>query len=214
MFLDSIHRRYDAGIPVPMTEVPMTRAIMLAAVLLLLLSACQTTYEASENSPYYEVPVGSTLVLNQDVIIPPNKAGIYIQGGLILPLAQVNQYYPHCKFEVQKLRDSSQTVTADTFAIVKVVKEITDSVDAGRIRLAGRAMGIGISARDDDGPSLMTYATRLYLRSGNQPEVLRLSCGLWAYTYQGQHLTLSEIRKALGTLFTLHPAQGGHRSPG
>lgn len=180
----------------------MGRALMLAVVVLL--CGCQTSYQGNEDSPYYKVPVGSTLILNNDITIPPYKAGVYIQGGQILPLSQVNKYYPHCKFEVLKIREAPQTVKADTFVIKKVVQEITDTVDTGQLRLAGISIGINIS--DDDGPSVQTYATRLNLRSERQPEVFRLSCGQWAYPSQGQQVTINEMRKALGNLFTLQLA--------
>jgi hypothetical protein len=182
-------------------EVLMGRALMLAVVVLL--CACQTSYQGNEDSPYYNVPVGSTLILNNDITITPYKAGVYIQGGQTLPLSQVNKYYPHCKFEVLKIRDAPQTVKADTFVIEKVVQEITDTVDTGQLQLAGSSIGIGINISDSDGPSVQTYATRLNLRSERQPEVFRLSCGQWAYPSQGQQVTINEMRKALGNMFTL-----------
>lgn len=184
----------------------MGRALMLAVVVLL--GACQTSYQGNEDSPYYKVPVGSTLILNNDVTIPPYKAGVYIQGGLIMPLSQVNKYYPHCKIEVLKIREAPQTVKADTFVIDKVVQEITDTVDTDQLRLAGSSIGIGINIGngDSDGPSVQAYATRLNLHSESQPEVFRLSCGQWAYPSQGQQVTINEMRKALGNLFTLQLA--------
>lgn len=181
----------------------MARALMLMVVVVLL-GACQTSYLGNEDSPYYKVPVGSRLILNNDIAIPPYKAGAYIQGGLILPLSQVNKYYPHCKFEVLKIREAPQTIKADTFVIDKVVQEITDTVDTGRLRLAG--IGIGINIGASDGPSVQAYATRLNLHSDRQPEVFRLSCGQWAYPNQGQQVTINEMRKALGNLFTLQLA--------
>lgn len=180
----------------------MARALMLAVVILL--GACQTSYQGNEDSPYYMVPVGSTLILNNDITIPPYKAGVYIQGGQIMPLSQVNKYYPHCKFEVLKIRDAPQAVKADTFVIEKVVQEITDTVDTGQLLIAGSSIGINIG--DRDGPSVQTYATRMNLHSERQPEVFRLSCGQWAYPSQGQQVTINEMRKALGNMFTLQLA--------
>ncbi len=182
----------------------MLRAILLAAALLL--TACQASYLGNVDSPYYLVPVGSTLIQNQDVVIPPHLAGVFIQGGQLLPLSRINQYYPYCKFEVLKLGDSAQTVRADTYVIEKVAQEIAHSVDAGLIRLAGLSVGIGIHAGMDDGASMQTYATRLYLRSEKQPGVYRLSCGQWAYPATGRHVTINEIRKTLGEIFTLRLA--------
>ena len=102
------------------------RRLVLLFVFIFLLNACQTTsYEGKEDSPYYRVPVGSGLTLHQDIEIPPHRVGVYLQDGQIKPLSQINRYYPHCKFEVMKIRDIPQTVHADTFMIEKVAQEIT-----------------------------------------------------------------------------------------
>jgi len=186
----------------------MLRLIMLTAVALL--SACMADYDkkyqGDVDSPYYLVPVGSTLVQNQDVVIPPNQAGAYLQGGLILPLSQINQYHPFCKFEVLRVGETAQTVKADTYVIKKVVQEISDSVDAGQIRLAALSGGIGILAGDRDGASALTFATRMYLRSNKQPDVFRLSCGQWAFPSTGQHVTIHQMRSVLGGVYTLRLA--------
>lgn len=182
----------------------MARALMLVVVVLL--GACQTSYQGNEDSPYFKVPVGSTLILNNDITIPPYKAGVYIQGGQIMPLSQVNKYYPHCKFEVLKIKDAPQAVKSDTFVIEKVAQEITDTVDTGQLQLAASSIGIGINISDSDGPSVQAYVTRMNLHSERQPEVFRLSCGQWAYPSQGQQVMINEMRKALGNLLTLQLA--------
>jgi hypothetical protein len=183
------------------------RRIVLLSVFIFLLNACQTTsYEGKEDSPYYQVPVGSGLTLHQDIEIPPHRVGVYLQDGQIKPLSQINRYYPHCKFEVLKIRDIPQIVHADTFMIEKVAQEITDMVDAGGIWLAGISLGIGINMHGGDGASVQTFATRLNLRSAKQPDVYLLSCGQWAYPSEGQHVSIREIRRVLGKIFTLQLA--------
>ena len=183
------------------------RRIVLLGVFIFLLNACQTTrYEGNEDSPYYLVPVGSGLILSQDIEIPPHRVGVYLQDGQIKPLSQINRYYPHCKFEVLKIKDIPQTVHADTFMIEKVVQEITDMVDAGGIRLAGISLGIGFNMHAGDAASVQTFVTRLRLSSTKQPDVFLLTCGLWAYPSVGQHVSITEIRKVLGKIFTLQLA--------
>ncbi|HSD97545.1 MAG TPA: hypothetical protein VLB06_10430, partial [Sulfuricaulis sp.] len=54
--------------------------------------------------------------------------------------------------------------------------------------------------------SLQTYRTRLMLRSAKQPDVYLLSCGQSAYPSEGQHVSIMEIRKVLGKIFTLQLA--------
>jgi hypothetical protein len=67
-------------------------------------------------------------------------------------------------------------------------------------------IGINIGSRGD-GASLQTYSTRMTLRSARQPEVFRLSCGQAALPHEGQHVSINEMRKALGGIFTLDLAK-------
>jgi len=185
----------------------MMRLIMLTAVVLL--SACMADYDkkyqGDVDSPYYLVPVGSTLVQNQDVVIPPNTASTYLQGGTLMPQSQVNQYHPFCKFEVMKVRDTPQTIKADTYVIKKVVQERTDSVDAGQIRVAALSGGMGTMV-GAYGMDTITLVTRMFLHSDEHPDVYGLSCGHWVYPSTGQHLTIHEMRTALGGVFSLRLA--------
>jgi len=54
-----------------------------------------------------------------------------------------------------------------------------------------------------DGGGIQVYVTRLSLKSEKQPEVFRLSCGQWGYPPQLEHVTIGEMRKALGEILTL-----------
>jgi hypothetical protein len=175
----------------------MRRSVTLA--LLLLLGACRaTSYVGNEDSPYYPVPAGSKLTLHSEIAIPANQAGVFLQGGQILPFSQVNPYHPHCKFELRRPRASPQPVAPDEFTITRTVQEITHSVRADYRHLA---------RRDDGGSSVRTYATRMDLRSEKQPDVFRLTCGQWEYPPFERHVTINEIRKALGNLISLKLAK-------
>ena len=186
------------------------KSITIALPLLaLLLAGCQTSsYEGNENSPFYLVPVGSTLKLTRDLTIPANQVAIYLQGGEILPSERINQYYPHCKFELLRRRDTPQAVSPDNFEITKVVQEIGHSVAWDGLQLARASVGIGINIgmKGGDGASLQAYSTRLTLRSARQPDVFRLSCGQTAQLNEGEHVSIGEMRKTLGGVITLELA--------
>jgi hypothetical protein len=184
-------------------EVDMRQLILLSVVGFL--AACQTAaYEGNENSPFYPVPAGSTLTLTRSVTIPADQVAVYLQGGEVVPAGRINQYYPHCKFELIHRRDTGQTVRPDDFEIIKVVRETGHSVALAGLQTAQMSVGIGINVgMDRDGSSLQTYSTRLMLRSARQPQVFRLSCGQAALPHEGQHVSINEMRKALGNLFTL-----------
>lgn len=181
----------------------------IIAILAALLAACQTTaYEGNENSPFYLIPVGSTVTLTRNLTIPANQVAVFLQGGDVVASGGTNQYYPHCKFELRRRLDTAQTVQADSFEITKVTQEIGHSVTLDDLQLAGVSIGIGIHAgADSDGASLQTYSTRMTLRSARQPEVFRLSCGLAALPHEGQHVSINEMRKALGNVLTLDVAK-------
>jgi hypothetical protein len=184
-------------------EADMRQLILLSVVGFL--AACQTAaYEGNENSPFYPVPSGSTLTLTRSVTIPADQVAVYLQGGEVVPAGRINQYYPHCKFELIHRRDTGQTVRPDDFEIIKVVRETGHSVALAGLQTAQMSVGIGINVgMDRDGSSLQTYSTRLMLRSARQPQVFRLSCGQAALPHEGQHVSINEMRKALGNLFTL-----------
>jgi hypothetical protein len=42
------------------------------------------------------------------------------------------------------------------------------------------------------------------LHSDTQPDVFRLTCGQWGYPYDGKHVSVDEMRRALGDVITLH----------
>ncbi|MGI9318187.1 MAG: hypothetical protein ACR2QW_12730, partial [bacterium] len=52
--------------------------------------------------------------------------------------------------------------------------------------------------------SQKTIITRLKLQSSLQPEVIELSCGIWAVPNERNHLSINEIRTALGDIVTLN----------
>lgn len=157
--------------------------------------ACSTGPVDPEHSPYYAIPTGSSLVLQQEVVIPANKAAIYIQYGEVKTYKEIDKYYPHCKFEVRTIREQNQTVKADTFIVTRTA---TDETIVRRQNSPFRYVDI-----DGGGISFIEMFRIMYLHSDQQPDVLRLSCGHRAVSPHYEHLTVSEVRKALGGLMTL-----------
>lgn len=179
------------------------------------LAACQTTYEGNEDSPYYVVPPGTPLLLNQPLTIPPEQVSVWLQDGRVIDANDARMYYPHCKFEVRERMPTAQTVTPDEFIVTRVTRSLMHSVrapDPSERMVARIGVGFGFGAginMGTNGPSVQTFATRMNLGSDRQPNVMRLTCGHWDYPYDGRHLTISEIRNALGGVFDLRLAQPG-----
>jgi hypothetical protein len=186
-----------------------TVLIILAAALA---AACQTTaYQGNESSPYYRVPAGSHVILNRDLTIPAEQVGVYMQGGQVMPQNQLNMYHAHCKLEVRTRRDVSQVVRADEFVVTKSVQEaLIYSVQAEPRTYADASRAVRVNGMDDSGgQSVQTYATRLDLRSERQPDVLRLTCAHWDHPNTAVHLSIRQIRAALGDVVTLRLAGKG-----
>lgn len=164
-----------------------------------LLGGCDTPRSYGPESPYYRFPEGSRLVLNRALEIPANWASVRIHNGKVVAFGHVQEQLPHCIFEVSAVRAEPQRVEPDTFAIVKVVRSISTLA-------AQRGFFIYAGFSDMGRPPQMFYKTIFTLRSERQPEVLQMTCQ--SDQYAGgisipRHLTVPEIRWALGDLFTL-----------
>ncbi len=168
-------------------------------VLLSFLVGCQNFVERDENSPFYMVPSGSRLLLHYDVMIPPYKLKTYIQNGRIVYAP--NQYYPFCRFELRQVKETPQRVTPDIFEIYQTSRQKGIFAAMSSFQLFA-SLTFGNSG--DGKPSPIIYATRMDLRSSQQPEVFRLTCGhLQDPNLEARHLSIKQIREALGNVFTL-----------
>ncbi len=162
--------------------------------LYLLLGACQTTGPLDENSPFHVLPAGSRLTLKQELTIPAHSAGVKLQGGRVVSDKDVNQYHPHCRLEVQDVRDTTQTVMADEF-VVRRARQESQMVAIPGFKKAG--------LRKSGTMSDYVFLTILDLRSERQPQVRWLTCQQWADPVLGQHVTIREMRTALGEIMAL-----------
>lgn len=171
-------------------------SIPLFLLTLLILTACQMPpITDRENSPYYEIPTGSTLTLNQPITIPEGLASMYMQDGVIKPLELIDEYYPHCIFEVNNITVEKQTIEPDTFTIYRMELD-EEVVSIQPYPIAG--------LRKVSGISYFEYITTLYLKSDKQPNVLRLTClHREDLSDNLQHLTVSQIRKVIKGIFSL-----------
>lgn len=182
---------------------------LLLPLLVAGVAACGTTAEYGPDSPYYPYPDGTRLILNQVLEIPPESATVRLQYGRVVPRNGVQEHDPHCIFEIQTVRDTPQRIEPDVFQVTRMQRNIWMSslTPAG----PARAVRMGLGGRGS-GPTLIYYQTEFRLRSERQPVVRALTCqsnqnaaGIFPNM---RHLTVPEIRQALGTLLSLElPAQ-------
>ena len=165
------------------------------------ISACSLNDTKDEGSAFYAVPVGSLLVLNRDVTIDGDQVAVYVQNGELMKEVEVDKYLPNCKFEVYKISEQPRTVSADTFKIIKVEDDIESSSLQKNVHLAalGNRFALGVLDRSN----VFNYATLMYLSSEQQKDVYRITCQHWEDVRDDMHLSISQMRKAMGEVFTL-----------
>ena len=106
-----------------MSEVYMKKIILLLSCLAL--AACQYVPPRDISSPFFSPPAGSTLRLTRQLTIPANDAGVMIQYGQPQYSSwKLDQYYPHCDFELRTRAPRQQVVEPDTFTVTRTVREI------------------------------------------------------------------------------------------
>jgi len=173
------------------------RTLIITALLAGQLTACSFTPEPGPDSVFYSPPVGSQLRLNVAITIPAHDTDIYIQDGKVQSSYwSVDAYYPHCNFELRTRTAVARQVEPDTFIITRVVRDIENVLLNNPVRVAGFGSG-------DTAPPHEDYMVIMDLRSDTQSDVMRMTCQHWEDPNEGNHLTINEMRKALGKLFTL-----------
>lgn len=186
---------------------------ILLAFLALSLFGCGGTREYPPESPYYAYPKGAVLRLNRAVDIPPESATLRFQYGRIVARDGVREEDPHCVLEVDSVETEARRIAPDTPRVTDIRRRIQTfaGMPAWTPRHAYeheslRRLARRVGSRDDGGPSHVYYITEFRLRSEKQPGIRALTClhnQMMPGVSMMRHLTLPEIRGALGEYFTL-----------
>ena len=171
--------------------------------LVLLMGGCAGLESPDPASPYYAYSTGWAVQLNRALQIPADAATVRLQYGRIVPRNSVQEYDPFCVVELNTVRDEAQTLQPGRFEVWRVTRSIDTVAAAASPFLKAGMMG------HDPAPSLLYYKTRFQLRDPAQPNLLDMTC-LWDQMAPGnrplmRHLTLDEIRSAVGDWMTLIP---------
>lgn len=166
--------------------------VPLTSVLVMFLAGCANT------------PVGSSpeghLRLNESLTIPPESASVRLQYGRVVASNAVQEHDAFCIFELNTRAEVAQQVASGRFAITRVAR----SVETLAGLPAWRPMRVALGD-DGGGPTHIYYKTTFSLAGVGEP-ARSLTC-MSNQNAPGipimRHLTLAEIRQALGTLFTL-----------
>jgi hypothetical protein len=145
----------------------------------------------------YSIPVGSTLILNRPISIPANLGRTFFQSGKIVSENSINIYYPHCSLTVNTILDYERTISPTQFTIYKVM----DNEEYAQGYILYASSNINVSS---DGPIITGLASYYYLRSPTESDVRTLECIQWDSPYENNYLSIREVRKALGDVFSLN----------
>ncbi len=147
-----------------------------------------------EGSPGYRIPLGSAVVLQQELTIPAGHARVFLQGGAVVERHRLNPYRPHCNFEQRAVSDGTARIVADRFAVTAV--SVGEDFVVQRRAYVYAALRL---AGDDDSPGLVNRYIHHRLESARQPAIMRLTChGGFDLPDLAQLPSLADIRTALG----------------
>ncbi|MFN2350120.1 MAG: hypothetical protein ABR558_11210, partial [Thioalkalivibrio sp.] len=154
-------------------------------------------------SPHSRIPVGSSITLNQTLSISSGYARVFMQDGQVIPKGAVNQYYPHCNFEVSTVSDGTARIERDTFLVtgqrqgdVQVVRQPTP------MRVV--SLGLMLAGEDDGTPPPISRLVHYRLHSERQPDVRGLTChGGLADDWEARYPSREEMHQVLGGVVSL-----------
>ncbi len=176
----------------------------LLPVAVALLTACQQAPVKDENSPLSRLPVGSRITLERELVVPEGHSRVFLQRGKVVAKTRLNQYRPHCNFEIQAVSTGESRIEPDTFTVTGFMED--DEAIVRRMRPQGNALRhVEFRAVDDNSmPLLLSRFVRYTLHSARQPGVMRLTChGGFADPAELEAPGISDIRRALRGYATL-----------
>ncbi len=155
-----------------------------------------------------QVPVESTIIINETLSIAPNKAKVFMQRGVASDRV-THTYEPYCYVAVKRPRSemgSAGTIQPESFKVQKEYRRMEQMAQLPRLLASSISIGISVGggtwlARNEGGPQNLNYY--MSLSSEAQPTVMHLVCGVFAEPRERGIPSVDEIRKAVGSLVTI-----------
>jgi hypothetical protein len=181
------------------------------------LAGCSPAYingTPNENSPYFQLPVGSEIQLERPVEVPAGRDQLYFQNGRTMDWHEVDIYLPHCALQVSSKREATRPVQPDVFMVTdtyteRFFKQVRTPTLIPAIKPAAfGAMPLAGGDIDlDGGMDYEVVAVIMTLHSEHQPQVTSMTCADWGLPQDTVHITVHKIRRALDGFFTVtvHP---------
>lgn len=174
--------------------------------LMLVLGGCASLESTDPASPYFAYATGWVAQLHRPLTIPPGAATVRLQYGQIVPRNGVQEQDPFCVVELETVGAEAQTLQPGRFEVWRVTRSVSPIPVAAPAAVRVAHFGL------DVGPTFLFYITAFRLRDPAQPNLRGMTCA-WNQMAPGnqplmRHLTLDEIRGALGDWITLIPPMG------
>jgi hypothetical protein len=187
----------------------ITRMQLQSAPCLILLSVLAACASPSHNGASDTVTrsIGA-LQLREALHIEPDSATVRLQYGRIVARNAVQEQDPFCVFEIETVHPDIQVVAPGQFRITAVNRSVETFAGLPLFPYVRTAWhNRRVSFGDDDGPTHIYYKTTFRLHDDRQP-VSALTCmsnqNAPGNASSMRHLTLPEIRGALGAWFVLY----------
>lgn len=169
----------------------------------LLLGSCAGLESPDPASPHYAYSTGWAMQLHRPLTIEAGAATVRLQYGRVVPRNGVQEHDPFCVVELNTVGDGAQTLQPGRFEVWRVTRSVSTVAAAASPFVT---VGLGF---DHDAPSFLYFKTEFRLRDAAQPDLRSMTC-MWNQMAPGnrplmRHLTLHEIRQALGDWMTLIP---------
>jgi hypothetical protein len=168
---------------------------VVGLLVLLGLTACQST--GTGKAGYFSNPVsaGTELEVVKVLPVPAGLARVYLQGGEVLRYVDIDQYQPFCYFLMREPSPLAREIRPAVFRVLSIEFLEQDVRLATPLRLAH----VGIAATSDD-PGVIAYETHMLLDVSGQSGPERLVCsGAFAAPSEAAPIRLAEMRQALGS---------------
>lgn len=161
-------------------------------MLMALLSACTTT---PSRTGYYSSPLlpGDEIEILQEIVVPAERARVYLQHGGITGYAGSDQYAPFCYFLLRDPLPVEQVIKPGVLTVGKVWLNQTTVALEAPVRLAS-ALSLGGGDR-----SMMAWQFHITLESTDRARMILVCSGAFDEPARAEPVRLPEVREALGS---------------
>ncbi len=168
--------------------------LCLIFLVLFFLTGCQPTLIKSAGK-YQPGSSDAYLVLTKSVVVPPNSARAFFQGGELIPDAQLNLYEVDCELQINTVLEKPQTVQPGTFRIIKIIQDQSPIVSLQPVMYAALGFGWGYQSSPVDIKKFYTFR----LEAESQPLLRAVICrGVQDTPFMAELPTLEEMQAAVG----------------